>query len=72
MKYFVDIKAGMDMIAREIGIENDTKIDNMRIVIFREVIDLLDQGTREALIKLGWTPPKDKENRNDEDKNYIG
>ena len=28
-----------------------------REVISREVMQLKDEGVREALIKLGWTPP---------------
>lgn len=27
--------------------------------ISRKIINLQDEGVREALIKLGWTPPKD-------------
>jgi len=34
-------------------------IDDQKNVISRWVLDTREQGIREALIKLGWTPPKD-------------
>lgn len=27
----------------------------------RQIVDLQNEGVRQALIELGWTPPKDKE-----------
>ncbi len=32
---------------------------NAREIIAREVMNTKDQQIREALIKMGWTPPKD-------------
>ena len=34
-------------------------IDDQKNVISRWVLVTREQGIREALIKLGWTPPKD-------------
>jgi len=37
---------------------NDDVISSSVRGISKEVIRLKDEGVREALIKLGWTPPK--------------
>jgi hypothetical protein len=36
--------------------------NDIMTVISQRVIDLQEAGVREALIKLGWTPPKEGEN----------
>lgn len=42
----------------------DVKDNNLNVVrntLCRQLINLQDQGIIAALIKLGWTPPKEKE-----------
>lgn len=57
----------------EIGYRIDTKImpdgkivqelsevmDDMKQTLLRSVMDTKEQQTREALIRLGWTPPQE-------------
>jgi len=33
--------------------------DGVTTELYRNVVDLQDQGIRDALIAMGWTPPKD-------------
>lgn len=35
--------------------ENDIAVEN----VYRRLLKIADQQTRESLIKLGWTPPPD-------------
>lgn len=35
-------------------------VEEIRTVITRRIIDTMEQQTREALIALGWAPPKEK------------
>jgi hypothetical protein len=37
--------------------------DDIMTVISRKVLDLQEAETRNALIRLGWTPPKEGEGR---------
>ena len=39
-------------------IELSSEFNGIRETIMREIIDLKELSIREALIKLGWTPPK--------------
>jgi len=34
--------------------------DTLLRVVSQNILELKESGTREALINLGWTPPKDK------------
>lgn len=53
MEYKVKTMFNKNQIIQESG------FDDLRADIVRKVIDLQDAGVRDALIKLGWTPPKE-------------
>lgn len=44
------------------AVVNDTYfvLHERRGLILREFMDLKEEATKQALIKLGWTPPPDK------------
>lgn len=44
----------------KITLEVNSVIDNKCTQIIRRVLDTQDLQVREALIKLGWAPPKNK------------
>jgi len=50
-EYTVTVKYNKHMIELESG------FDYRRFDIARKIVNLEDQAVREALIKLGWTPP---------------
>lgn len=52
--YEVSTKFNKDLIVQETGFSGSDQILGMA----RNVIQLQEQGVREALIKLGWTPPE--------------
>lgn len=39
-------------------IETISTIDDMRKVLMRDVVHLKEDAIREALIRMGWTPPQ--------------
>lgn len=43
-----------DLIVQEITYD----YENIRELVLRTIIDTQDEQIKEALIKLGWTPPK--------------
>jgi hypothetical protein len=45
-----------DRIAQDVNVVNDT-LPPIHETIIREVFNIREQQLREALIKLGWTPP---------------
>jgi len=51
--YKVETKFNKDMIIQECGFKDSDLLNN----ITREVMDLREQGVRDSLIQLGWTPP---------------
>jgi hypothetical protein len=55
MKFSVETRFSPDHIEQE----TFTVFEGVRQTIAREVIQLKDDGVRQALIKLGWTPPVD-------------
>jgi transposase len=57
----VQTKYNSDFITQEI-IAEDSKWDtNLYASVIKRVIHLQEEGIREALIKLGWTPPKEEQ-----------
>ena len=52
--YEVNTKFNKDLIIQETGFSGSDRNSDMA----RNVIQLQEQGVREALIKLGWTPPE--------------
>lgn len=44
-------------------VEAPSLIDGKYELLARRLVDLQDQGIREALIKLGWTPPNEAPKR---------
>jgi len=38
----------------------DSNFNNTRTLINKKLIDMQDEAIKNALIALGWTPPKDK------------
>ena len=53
MKYLVNTNFNEELISQEVLME----AAGIRESITRQVIHLQEEGIREALIKLGWTPP---------------
>ena len=58
MKY--NIKTGIDFQTGAVFLETEQEFQGVREVLFREVVRTKDEAIREALIKLGWTPPEAK------------
>jgi hypothetical protein len=57
MGYKVDTFFNKDLIIQEVKYV-DT-VENTQTIISRQVMDLKDDGVRQCLISLGWTPPKE-------------
>jgi hypothetical protein len=61
MKYQIDTRVFEDRIEQDLLMSTNLLDDTMSVVT-REIMNLKDKGVREALIKLGWTPPKEYNN----------
>jgi hypothetical protein len=51
------VKTHIDKINETIDIEESTRLNDLITDVVESRIDLKDKAVREALIKLGWTPP---------------
>lgn len=49
-----------DLIRQHLKFEDMSHIDDSIKGLAVDIIDLKEQGVIDALIKLGWTPPKNK------------
>lgn len=58
MEYSVETKFSKEMIKQSTTIKDGDRVINS---VVSNIIRLEEQDVRDALIKLGWTPPKDKE-----------
>ena len=58
MKYTVETQFNKEMIKQSTVLMDDGKIISS---MASNIVRLEEQGVRDALIKLGWTPPKDEE-----------
>lgn len=58
----MNIKFGVDttVIGNEIRQEFYKEHENVRTTIMRQVMDVAERDVRNALIKLGWTPPPER------------
>lgn len=56
MKIKVETNFNSNIIEQIIKYEDHFKYED---TIVRHVCDLREEGVRQALIKLGWTPPKE-------------
>lgn len=50
-----------DMIVQDV-IQSGVDQDPGRIILLRQVMNTLDAQVREALIRMGWTPPENPTN----------
>lgn len=59
LEYRVKTSVSGQVIAQEVDMPCllDPENDGRRELLYRRIANLEDQGIREALIKLGWTPP---------------
>ena len=57
-EYNIKCRFNSSMIEVEGGFENESQ--DLVGKMARKIINLEDKAVREALIKLGWTPPCDK------------
>ena len=60
MEYTVETKFNKEMIKQSTVLMDDGKIIS---TMASNVIRLEEQGVIDALIKLGWTPPKDEDDK---------
>ena len=56
IEHKVDVSITFDSL---IEMKTHKKIDGIWIQISHEVLQLKEKAIRDALIKLGWTPPKE-------------
>lgn len=59
-RYAIETKINQDEIIQILRVEFQSKIDELS----RWMINTRDEQVREALIKLGWTPPKENNESN--------
>ena len=57
MEYTVETKFNKEMIKQSTVLMDDGKIISS---MASNIVRLEEQGVRDALIKLGWTPPKEE------------
>ena len=60
MKYTVETQFNKELIKQSTVLMDDGKIIS---TMASRVVRLEEQGVRDALIKLGWTPPKDEDSK---------
>jgi hypothetical protein len=53
VSFKVDTFIEGDIIKQEVS----TSFLNMHTIVFRQIMDTQEEQIRQALIKLGWTPP---------------
>jgi len=53
------------LIVQEVDYRDDLARHDLRAAIQRSMVNTMDAQVREALIALGWTPPPDKEPRDE-------
>lgn len=56
-----EIELRVNTYGSKIELEQVSIHNEIRQNLVRKIIDLEDQLIRDALIKLGWTPPKEKD-----------
>ena len=58
--YRVSTMVSCQVIVQEVDMPCllDPENDARRELLYRRIVNLEDQGVRDALIKLGWTPPQ--------------
>lgn len=59
-KYSVRLTPIFDLKKQLLHIDFESKFNGMASQISRETLNFKDQCVRQALIALGWTPPKEK------------
>ena len=52
-----EIKTFMSEEEQLIVQEMNRVVDKQKTLLWREVMNLRDEGVRQALIEMGWTPP---------------
>lgn len=57
MKYEIRTTAQNGLLGVQVDMVSQDLYEDVRATITRQVIDTYDQSVREALVKLGWTPP---------------
>lgn len=57
MKYIISAQIDDHKIIMSTVTEHGPGLDNIAAAVIRQVVDTQDQVIREALIKMGWTPP---------------
>ena len=62
MELKVEVDSSLDYDREELHLRTSItdNMDNLTQKITHEVVQLKDKAVREALIKLGWTPPEGK------------
>lgn len=59
MKFRVDTRFNQDKIEQDFIFDDGVRLKKLT----REVFDLKEKGVRDALIKLGWTPPDENKHK---------
>ncbi|MNL82696.1 hypothetical protein D3C87_2101350 [compost metagenome] len=61
LRYQVETKVCMDtsLIVQDVFLDDGMR-DSKLETLYTNVLRLQDEGIRDALIKLGWTPPPEK------------
>ena len=59
MKINYEVTTSIDPLTGDINQTLYSLVDDVREVMLRQMIRTQDDGIKEALINLGWTPPKD-------------
>jgi hypothetical protein len=59
MKYVITTSIEGNKIIQEGRYEDE--LNSVRTKMVRKILNTEEQQVKDALIKLGWTPPKDKE-----------
>jgi hypothetical protein len=54
MKYKISTKYNPDVIKQSVSLEVEDRI----LSKYNQIIEIRDKQIREALIKLGWSPPE--------------
>ena len=62
LKYQVETKVDLsnDLIVQDVLVNDLWDREGKMKVLYTNVLRMQDEGIRDALIKLGWTPPPDK------------
>lgn len=60
MEYTVETKFNKELIKQSTVLSDGNSVISS---VVSNIVRLEEQGVRDALIKLGWTPPKDEDNK---------